>query len=201
AASGEGWRDIYALMFLQRATRQQNSEYGLGKYVLGQPQTGIAIRREQYSYNMTIDPLTFSAYNSDSTKEVHNTGEIWASTLWDLNWLLVNKYGFDSNLATGWTAAAGPGHAGNKLTLRLVMDALKLQPANPSFTHARDAIIAADNALDGGADLFEIWSAFARRGLGANASTASSSSGTVTVDFTVPAGLRFLVTGPTPATG
>jgi extracellular elastinolytic metalloproteinase len=199
---GEGWSDFYSLMFLQRATDQQNAGYGLGTYVLGQPQTGVGVRREQYSYNMTIDPLTYSAYNSDPSKEVHNTGEIWASTLWDLNWLLVNKYGFDPNLATGWTAAAGPGHAGNKLTLRLVMDALKLQPANPSFTQARDALIAADNALDGGADLFEIWSAFARRGLGVNASTASSSSGSVTVDFNLPAGISsFNVTGSTPTNG
>src|SRR5262245_17826402 len=118
-----------------------------------------------------------------------------------MNWLLINKYGYDASLYTGWSTQPGPGHAGNKLTLRLVMDALKLQPANPSFTQARDAIIAADNALNGGADLFEIWSAFARRGLGANASTSSSSSGTVTVDFTIPAGLNFFVTGSTPANG
>jgi extracellular elastinolytic metalloproteinase len=200
---GEGWSDYYSLMFQQRPTDQQNDGFGVGTYVIGQPQNGQGIRRQKYSYNMTIDPITFSAYNSDPSKEVHNTGEIWASTLWDLNWLLVNKYGFDSNLATGWTAAAGPGHAGNKLTLRLVMDALKLQPANPSFTQARNAIIAADNALDGGADLFEIWSAFARRGLGANAFTSSSSSGSVTVDFTIPPGIvpNFNVTGSTPANG
>src|SRR5438552_1068388 len=118
-----------------------------------------------------------------------------------MNWLLINKYGYNSNLYTGWTAAAGPGHAGNKLALRLVMDAMKLQPANPSFTQARDAIIAADNALDGGADLFEIWTAFARRGLGVNASTSSSSSGTVTVNFNIPTNLTFTVASTVPANG
>ena len=36
---GEGWGDWHALMFLQRATDTQNGAYGLGTYVLGQPQT------------------------------------------------------------------------------------------------------------------------------------------------------------------
>lgn len=117
---------------------------------------------------------------------MHDSGEIWATTLWDLNWLLIDKYGFDPNLQSGWTAGVGAGHAGNKLTLRLVMEGLKLQPANPSFTQARDAIIAADVALNGGADLFEIWSAFARRGLGTNASTANSSATSVTVGTALP---------------
>lgn len=202
AGMGEGWSDFYSLMFQERATDTQNAAYPVGTYVSGQPQTGTGGRRQPYSFNTSIDPITWAAYNSDPSKEVHNTGEIWASALWDMNWLLVNKYGFDSNLATGWTATAGPGHAGNKLALRLVMDAMKLQPANPSFTQARDAIIAADNALNGGADLFEIWTAFARRGLGANASTSNSSSGTVAVDFTVPAGLASLtISSTSPAAG
>jgi extracellular elastinolytic metalloproteinase len=198
---GEGWSDFYSLMFQQRPTDLQNSGYGVGTYALGQPQSGPGVRRQPYSFNTSIDPITFGAYNADPSKEVHNTGEIWASALWDMNWLLVNKYGFDANLATGWTAAPGPGHAGNKLAMRLVMDAMKLQPANPSFTQARDAILAADSALNGGADLFEIWTAFARRGLGANAFTSGSGSGAVTVDFTVPVAPSFTVSSTSPAAG
>ncbi len=198
---GEGWGDFYGLMFAQRSTDLQNDAFGMGTYVLGQPQTGLGIRRYRYSYNMTIDPLTFAYFNGGyPNNEVHNSGEIWASTLWDLNWLLINKYGFDSDLYTGWTAAPGPGHAGNKLALRLVMEAMKLQPANPSFIQARDAIIAADVALNGGADLLEIWTAFARRGLGFSASTANSSSTVVTVAFDLP-NLGLTVTGTTPASG
>jgi extracellular elastinolytic metalloproteinase len=203
---GEGWSDFYALMFLQRPTDTQNGGYGIGTYVLGQPQTGVGIRRFQYSYNMTTDPLMWDAYGTSGTTsygvtrstEVHNTGEIWTTTLWDMNWLLINKYGFDSDLATGWSASPGPAHAGNKLALRLVMDGLKLQPANPSFTQARDAIIQADVALDGGADLNEIWAAFARRGLGQGSSSgASSSTSTPTLSTTLP----MLVQSVTPATG
>src|SRR5262249_36145287 len=65
---------------------------------------------------------------------------------------------------------------------------LKLQPANPSFTQARDAILSADVALTGGVNQREIWTAFARRGLGFGSSTASSSStATPTLSFTLPA--------------
>ena len=185
---GEGWSDFYALMFLQRPTDTPNSAIPVGTYVLGEPPNGAGIRQFPYSFNMAIDPHNYANFNGGNN-EVHDTGEIWASTLWDMNWLLINKYGYDSNLYTGWSASPGPAHAGNKLALRLVMDAMKLQPANPSFTQARDAILAADVALNGGADLLQIWTAFARRGLGANAFTASSASTSVTTDSTIPSGL------------
>jgi extracellular elastinolytic metalloproteinase len=203
---GEGWSDFYALMFTQRPTDQQNDGFGIGTYVIGQAPTGGGIRRFKYSFNMTTDPLTWDAYGTSGTTsygvtrqtEVHDTGEIWATTLWDMNWLLINKYGYDPDVFTGWSASPGPAHAGNKLALRLVMDAMKLQPANPSFTQARDSIIAADQALDGGADLYEIWSAFARRGLGQGSSTPSSTStATPTLSTTLP----MLVQSVGPATG
>src|SRR5207247_2225990 len=202
---GEGWSDWYALMFQQRPTDTQNAGYGMATYVIGQAQSGLGLRRVRYSYNMSIDPLTWDAYGTSGSgggvtrsTEVHNTGEIWATTLWDMNWLLINKYGFDPDLATGWSANPGPAHAGNKLALRLVMDAMKLQPVNPSFTQARDAILQADVALYGGNDLSEIWSAFARRGLGQGSSSGTSSStATPTLSFTLP----MLVAGVGPATG
>ena len=198
---GEGWGDFYGLMFLQRATDTKNDSHGMGTYAIGEPITGDGIRRRPYSYNMTLDPLTFDAYGTSGTTsyginrstQVHNSGELWASTLWDLNWLLIDKYGFDADLLTGWSATPGPANAGNKLMLQLVMDGLKLQPANPSFIQARDAILAADTALTGGANHFEIWTAFARRGLGKFAATSSSSATSITIDFTVPPELTWLV--------
>ncbi|MBX7105218.1 MAG: M36 family metallopeptidase [Gemmataceae bacterium] len=199
---GEGWSDYYALMLTQRPTDVQNGSFGIGTYLIGQAQTGTGIRRRPYSFDMTVNPLTFDAYGTSGTTsygitrstEVHNTGELWATTLWDMNWMLINKYGYDPNLYTGWSNASAQSKAGNKLALRLVMDGLKLQPANPSFTQARDAIIAADVALNGGADLFEIWTAFSRRGLGVNAVTSASSATTITVDTSMP----MLVAGANP---
>ncbi len=203
---GEGWGDWWALMFTQRATDTINAGYGIGTYVRGQPQSGVGIRRFPYSFNMAVDPLTWDAYGTSGTTsygvtrqtEVHRTGELWATSLWDMSWLLTNKYGFDANLSTGWSPNPGPAHAGNKLALRLVMEGLKLQPANPSFTQARDAILAADIALNGGNDLYEIWSAFARRGLGQGSSTPNSDSeATPTLSTTLP----MLVVNVGPATG
>ena len=182
---GEGWSDWWSLMFTQDPSDTQNAAYPVGTYVLGQATTGAGIRRYPYSYNMTINPQTISAFNSSN--EVHNAGELWCDALWDMNWLLVDKYGFNANIAAGYT---GAGSAGNILALQLVMDALKIQPANPSFKDARDAILQADQVLTGGANQFEIWTAFARRGMGYSFVDAAASSATVTQAFDLPLSLQ-----------
>jgi extracellular elastinolytic metalloproteinase len=100
--------------------------------------------------------------------------------LWDLTWAYVAKYGYDNNKYTGT--------GGNNRVMRLVLDGLKLQPCNPSFTEARDALIAADQATTGGADYCMIWEVFARRGLGINASSGNRNDSADQVeDFTQPA--------------
>ncbi|KAJ3407328.1 Fungalysin/Thermolysin Extracellular metalloproteinase 5 [Chytriomyces hyalinus] len=58
---------------------------------------------------------------------------------------------------------------GNVLILQLVVDGLKLQPCNPSFVDARDAIITAEELLTGGKNKCLIWKGFAKRGLGVGA--------------------------------
>ena len=179
---GEGWSDFYALMLMQRPTDTVNTPMRHATYAFHNSTGG---RRFPYSFDMSVNPLTFNYYNADPDKEVHKTGELWASALWDLNWLLIAKYGYNANLATGYTGV-GVGAAGNKLTLQLVNDGLKLQPSNPSFIQARDAILLADLIRTRGANQKEIWKAFARRGLGVNASTAGAYSNTVSTSFNVP---------------
>lgn len=187
---GEGWSDWWGLMFTMKPTDGQMDRYPVGTYVNGQDRvTGAGIRRFPYSYDMAVDPLTFTYYNNDSSKQVHQTGEIWCSTLWDMTWLLINKHGYSNDITQGYAAGVSGRNGGNNLALKLVMDGLKLQPANPSFTQARDAILAADTALTGGANHLQIWQAFARRGLGFSSSTTSSNSGTVTVATDVPVAL------------
>ncbi len=178
AGMGEGWSDFFALMYTQVASDTKNTQSSIGGYVVGeQPGTGPGIRRNPYTYDLTANPINWADYNSAGTSpEVHDTGEIWTSALWDLNWLLIDKYGFDADLSTGYVAGGGAASAGNKLTLQLVMDGMKLQPANPSFTEARDALLRADVNLTGGVNRREIWTAFARRQLGSGASTANSSA-------------------------
>jgi Ca2+-binding RTX toxin-like protein len=179
---GEGWSDWLALMLTQRVTDTQDQAMPIGTYALGQGPGGGGIRTYPYSYDMTINPHTFGDYNQNN--QVHGTGELWASALWDMNWLLINRHGFSANLDDGYT---GTGGAGNVLALKLVMDALKLQPANPTFVEARDAILLADTVLTGGANQDLIWQAFARRGLGVSADCGpDANSTTITEAFDLP---------------
>jgi hypothetical protein len=174
---GEGWSDFVALWITQTPTETAATPRPMGNYVLGQPATGGGIRRFPYSVDMTINPLTLDAYNGSN--QVHDAGEIWASVLWDINWAMINKYGYSSDVYNGT--------GGNNLAMQLVIDGMKLQPANPTFMQARDAIIAADIINNGGANWNELWAAFARRGFGYGADDGGSPNSPVIVeDFTVP---------------
>ncbi|MEN6449292.1 MAG: M36 family metallopeptidase, partial [Thermoguttaceae bacterium] len=188
---GEGWSDWWGLMFTQKTTDIQSAKYPVGNYVVGQSSTGGGIRRYPYSFDMSVDPLTYG--NIRVSSEVHNEGEVWCSVLWDMNWLLINKYGFNPDVSVGYSA----GCAGNILALKLVEDSLKLMPTNPSFLQSRDAILLADRNLTGGANQGEIWTAFARRGMGYSAYDGGSGSSTnVTEAFDAPS---FRVLGQTPS--
>ncbi|MCC6125070.1 MAG: M36 family metallopeptidase, partial [Pirellulales bacterium] len=178
---GEGWSDWWALMFTQKPTDTKMGKYPAATYVLGQSPTGGGIRRYPYSFDMTVNPLTYG--NIKLYPEVHDAGEVWCAALWDMNWLLIDKYGFNPDISAGYSA----GGAGNVLALKLVMDSLKLVPSNPSYLQSRDAILLADMNLTGGANQMAIWQAFARRGMGKSAYDGGSSSSTnVTEAFDLP---------------
>ncbi|MCY2986275.1 MAG: M36 family metallopeptidase, partial [Planctomycetota bacterium] len=191
-AMGEGWSDWWALMFTQVVGDQATDAYPMGTYVLGQnPVTGSGIRRHPYSFDMAIEPLTFGDFNTSS--EVHDAGEIWAATLWDLNWLLIQGHTLDPALPAGlgFDPDLYHGTGGNNLALQLIMDGLKLQPANPSFLDGRDAILLADRVNYGGAHQLAIWKAFARRGMGYSASDGGNANATTVVQaFDLPAASR-----------
>lgn len=176
----EGWSDWWALMLTQDAADTKLAAYPVGNWYFGQGLTGGGARRFPYSFDMSVNPLTMSDYNNATTRASrHKMGEVWASALWDMNWLLVEKYGFSSDFYHGT--------GGNNLALQLVMDALKLQGTNPTYLEGRDAILAADLALTGGQNHAEIWTAFARRGMGVSASDGGGSNSTsVTEAFDVP---------------
>ncbi len=167
---GEGWSDFFALWALQDPTDLPADPVEVGPYLTGPAPAvpGKGIRRNPYSFDLSVNPIMFSDFNAaggvplcqtgTSNCEVHNAGEIWASILWDLNWILQEKYGFDPDVFAGT--------GGNNLAMELVIQGLKLQPANPTWTQARDGILQADIILYRGAHHKEIWTAFARRGMG-----------------------------------
>ncbi len=179
---GEGWSDWFALMLQMHTGDVGTTAKGIGNFVVSLPADGPGIRNYPYSTDMTVNPETFNTVNLNQVNNVtesHNVGEVWATMLWDLTWAYVNKYGYDDNKYTGT--------GGNNKVMRLVIDAIKLQPCSPSFVQARDAIIAADQATTGGQDYCLIWEVFARRGLGLNASSGDTNSSIDEVeDFTQP---------------
>jgi len=75
--------------------------------------------------------------------EVHNDGEIWAQTLWDLRTAL-----------------------GSEKARALITTGMALLPPEPSFLDARNGILLADQTLFAGTDNAALWSVFAARGMG-----------------------------------
>jgi extracellular elastinolytic metalloproteinase len=178
--AGEGWSDYYSYMLNMPNGTEPAGGRGIGTYVLGQATTGGGIRSKPYSTSLAINPQTYDSIKTKTNE--HGVGEVWAEMLWEVTYALIDEYGFNANLD------AGPMTAGNLLSLRLVTDGLKLQPCSPGFVTARDAIIAADLADTGGANKCLLWTAFAKRGLGAGASQGSSASITDgTQSFAMPA--------------
>jgi cysteine-rich repeat protein len=176
AGLGEGWSDWLALTLTGDATDSAIVPIPMGTYALGQPITGPGIRNHPYSRDLAASPLTFA--DIATLNQPHGIGEVWASALWDLYWNLVDHYGFDADLYAGT--------GGNNLLIQLVLDAMKLQPCDPTFLDARDALLMADANANGGANQCLIWEAFARRGIGFSATSASSSSTSVGEAFDEP---------------
>lgn len=194
AGMGEGWSDYMALSILSQNTDDPDGVYAFGGYVTYLlAGTGIlenyyfGIRNYPYSTDMTKNPLTFkdidptqisphlgvplspldSPFNPAVVNDEHHNGEILCVTLWDVRANLVHKYGND---------------VGNRTASRLVIDGMKLGPANPNFLQTRDAIILADQVNNGGANFTEIWKGFAKRGMGVNAVSPASTSLTGVVE-------------------
>ncbi len=180
---GEGWSDFYALALLSETGDDVNAAHAMGGYATRlfsglQQNYYYGIRRYPYSTDLAQNPLTFKdidqaqasahsgvpvspVFGGGSAEEVHNQGEVWCVALWEARANLITKH--------GWTN-------GNELILQLVTDGMNLSPVNPNFLQARDAIIQADLINNAGANYLELWSAFAKRGMGASATSPSSTT-------------------------
>lgn len=136
-----------------------------GEYSNGKP-TGI----RRYAYNNS--PLTY-ANLCEGGCQVHRDGEIWAATMWDTRSALVGAHG-----------EAG----GKQRHEQLLVDGMKMTPSKPDFLDARDGILAADRATYGGANQCLLWGAFAKRGMGASATSSAQDQATPATDL--PASCR-----------
>lgn len=156
---GEGWSDFIALALNARPGDTGPKRRGIGTFAQREETNGKGIRDYPYSTEMAINPLTYNSIQTQPTE--HGIGAVWCAMLWDLYWALSDEYGWDPDVYHGI--------GGNNKAIQLVVDGMKLQPCNPGFIDARDAILAADMINNGGANQCLIWNVFARRGLGFNA--------------------------------
>ncbi len=179
---GEGWSDWFGMMITMEPGDAGTDVRGMGTFANGEPTTGDGIRPAPYSTDFAVNNFTYVSTNNSSISQPHGIGFIWATMLWDLNWALVDQYGFDPNMHTGT--------GGNNIAMALVIEALKLQPCSPGFVDGRDAILEADQLLYNGANECLIWNVFANRGLGFSADQGSSDSRSdQTQAFDLPPGL------------
>ncbi len=182
---GEGWGDFVALMHVVREEDQQiagnehfEALYNDGGYSLNNggwtDPYYFGLRRAPYTTNMEFNALTFKHIqdqvalpdthplnSSDFGKsggfnaEVHAAGEIWALALWESYVALLNRDGKSFDESEGQM-------------MDYIVAGLKMTPANPTYTEARDAILAVviANSMD---DYTLMRAAFAKRGMGPGA--------------------------------
>ncbi len=182
---GEGWSDWYGAVMTIEPGDSGADARGVGTYLFDAGPTGGGIRPFPYSTDFNINPQTYDYIQSSSIP--HGVGSVWATMLWEMTWSLIDTYGWSADIYT-FTGDIST-DAGNVMALALVTEGMKLQPCNPGFVDGRDAILAADAAIYGGANECLIWDAFAIRGLGVNAVQGSSFSVTDGVEnFDTPSG-------------
>ena len=181
---GEGWSDFYALDLLvaegSRTDPAGPGDVWLGEYVTGVPGIFGGISRIRYQ---AIDcpvgapadkcpaPDTGTAGSGGftfgdlgkigSSSSVHNNGEIWSQTMWDLRTAL-----------------------GRNNALKIITGGMRLSPMAPSMLDMRNAIL--QSAAVSSVDVPTVWSVFAARGMGENATTPNSGATTAVEDFTAP---------------
>ena len=107
---GEGWSDYLAITVnMDLALDDPDQPRGMGPYALFQADRhGAGIRPRPYTRDMSIQPFTYDSIktngwlNGTSLALPHGLGHGWAATLWDLNWDLIDKYGFNPNIYEAW---------------------------------------------------------------------------------------------------
>jgi large repetitive protein len=129
-------------------------------------------RRYPYTRDLTKNPLTFRhisdsvplpaapppslLYAGADNSEVHNTGEVWGSLLWECYSNLLND-----------TARLTFAQAQDRMK-RYLVAGYKVTPINPTFVTARDALLAVMKSQDN-ADYELCLHGFAKRGAGLGA--------------------------------
>lgn len=189
-AMGEAWSDFYALDLLvadgSKADPAGPGDVWMGEYATGVPGIfgGISrIRHQAIDCSVgaaaALCPASGTAGSGGytygdlgkvgTTNGVHDGGEIWSQTMWDLR------------TALGRTNA-----------LTIITGGMRLSPVNPSMLDMRNAILQSANV--NGVSAASVWQVFAARGFGYFASTPSAGTNSATEDFSLPPALEHIST-------
>lgn len=191
---GEGWSDYWGLYMtltsndlipLAELSPADQLLYpkgklptrGIGNYVTYQPFDGPGIRPQPYSVDMTVNDATYNTISLDNIAAPHGVGFVWCTMLYELTQELINRYGFNDDLFVAprdLDDITNLNAGGNNIANILILEGIRNQPASPTFTAQRDAIITADELMFDGAHKCDIWAAFARRGCGFSAESGSN---------------------------
>jgi extracellular elastinolytic metalloproteinase len=167
---GEGWSDFFSLTIQNyfRAQSGQPERVVTGTWVVNN-ETGIRTSPYDDNYPFTYGKIgTFERDPDTGLPDEHQTGEIWCAALMMMVRRLRAALGDVDGYRLGW---------------QMIVDGLKLTPANPNFLDARDAILL---ALDHMRDQRRIsiavhqtarqgaLTAFGRFGMGPNATSADA---------------------------
>ncbi len=168
AGESEGWGDFSALMLALDA----NEDYATGTFAAAIYSTRIlgdagyfGIRRFPYTRDMTKNGMTFKhvtngvALPAGPTQpaapdnwEVHNSGEVWATMVFQAYTELLMNGGHTFDVA-------------RRRMADYIVGGMKMAPVDPTFTEQRDGILAAAAAADT-ADFMLLATGFADRGAG-----------------------------------
>ena len=175
-AMGEGWGDFTGLLMVTRpedinvpSNANWTGVYGPAEFAtrgISPDAAFFGIRRGGYSVDMTKNALSFRHIMDGVplptttpfapggvNSQVHNSGEVWATMLWECYVALLRAHPF--------------AEAQDRMKSYLV-NGYKMTPVAPTYLEARDAVLAAAYANDA-ADGERLWAAFARRGAGVGA--------------------------------
>jgi extracellular elastinolytic metalloproteinase len=177
-AMGEGWSDWYAMDDLVATGLQPDRRRTADVVLFQYDGEGVFLDRTE-PIDCTVGSTsarctggatghtggyTYADYaDVGGGAEVHDDGEIWSQTLWDLRDAL-----------------------GSSRTESLVTRAMELSPGNPSFLDERNAILMADTAVFGGSNHRAIWRVFAARGMGFYAGALGGDDVAPGADFHAP---------------
>jgi len=182
-ALSEGWSDFFAIAMELNSTNKRNDEFKMFEWLYGD-----AARSKPICSDMNVNDLTYNSlsYSSQGRLECHMGGEVWVNTLNEILWNFIEIYGICNDVSETTVSSKSEG---NVLAIQIVIDAIKIQPCNPTFLEARDAIVLAQKQRFNKQDLHcAIWKGFAKRGMGVNAQQASEENGQIiyTNNFDVP---------------